>query len=155
MDLTYKELSKREVINVADGRCLGKIVDASFSFPQGVLTGIFVPVRTSGLFWFLNKSTLFIGVNKIIRIGGDVILVDIRCGDNCLPSTTVDNKQSQQNKPKRPQHACNDCPPPCPPPCPPACSPCPPPCPPKSQSDGSIDLSGLFDSDGRLDIDDY
>lgn len=143
MDLTYKELSKRDVINVADGRCLGKITDASFSFPQGVLTGIFVPVRTSGLFWFLNKSTLFISVNKIIRIGGDVILVDIRCGDNCLPSTTVGNKPQGQPKPNRPQPPCG------------GCSPCPPPCPPKSQSDGSIDLSGLFDSEGRINLDDY
>ena len=29
MELTQKELAKRDVINVADGRCLGKIVDAS------------------------------------------------------------------------------------------------------------------------------
>ncbi len=154
MDLTYKELNKRDVINVADGRCLGKIVDASFSFPQGVLTGIFVPLKRNGILSFLNKSNLFIGVNKIIRIGGDVILVDIKCGDNCLPSTTVANKQIDQNKPKKP------CPPPCGAcsPCPTDhCAPCPPPCPPSpcNPCSNTIDLSGMFDGDGRLDIDDY
>ena len=146
MDLTYKELSKRDVINVADGRCLGRIVNATFSFPQGLLTGIFVPARKNkGFFWFMDKSTLFISVNKIIKIGGDVILVDIKCGDNCLPTTTVDNKQSAPNRPKKP---CN---PPCPPPCSP--SPCGA-CPPKSNCDTTIDLSGIFE-EGRIDLDDY
>ena len=164
MDLTYKELAKRDVINVADGRCLGKIVDASFSFPQGVLTGIFVPLKRNGFLSFLNKSNLFISVNKIIRIGGDVILVDIKCGDNCLPSTTVDNKQTDQNKPKKPCPppcgACSPCPPnhcaPCPSPCTPPCPPSPcNPCTSNNSCSNTIDLSGLFDGDGRLDIDDY
>ena len=146
MNLTYKELAKRDVINVADGRCLGKIVDASFSFPQGVLTGIFVPLKRNGFLSFLNKSNLFISVNKIIRIGGDVILVDIKCGDNCLPSTTVDNKQTDQIKSKKPCPppcgACSPCPPPCTPPCPP--SPCNP-CTSNSSCSNTIDLSGMFD----------
>ena len=90
MELTYNELAKKDVINIADGRCLGRIKDVKFKFPQGVLIGIYLPARKNkGLFWFLDKSTLYIDVSQIVKIGGDVILVNISCGDNCSPNTKV------------------------------------------------------------------
>ncbi len=142
MELTYSELAKKDVINIADGRCLGKIKDAKFKFPQGVLIGIFIPARKNkGFFWFLDKSTLYIDVSKIVKIGGDVILVNISCGDNCSPSTKV----GKEPPPK--------CPPP--PACPPPCNPCPPPCPPKHKTQETLDLSSMFDQNGRIDLDDY
>lgn len=145
MELTYKELAKRDVVNVADGRCLGRIINVKFKFPQGVIVGIYVPARKNkGIFWFLDKSTLYIDVSKIIKIGGDVILVDIKCGETCAQSTPI-------KKPTKP------CPPnPCPPnPCPPnLCSP--PHCPQNANNDNdSLDLSGLFDQNGNIDLDDY
>ena len=146
MELTYKELAKRDVINVADGSCLGRIVNAKFKFPQGTLVGIFVPSsKHKGLFWFFDKSTIYIDVNKIIKIGGDVILVNINCGDTCSPSVP----SYKPPKPKSP------CPPTCPPPCPPPmCSPN------FSQKDRqgneeTLDLSGIFDQNGKIDLDDY
>ena len=145
MELTYSELAKKDVINVADGRCLGRIKDAKFKFPQGVLVGIFVPARKNkGFFWFLDKSTLYIDVSKIVKIGGDVILVNISCGDNCSPNTKVGKEQ----------------PPKCPPPhCPPPCNPCPPNCPPprppQRRTQETLDLSSMFDENGRIDLDDY
>ena len=156
MELSYKELAKRDVINVADGRCLGRIINMKFKFPQGVIVGIYVPARKNkGIFWFLDKSTLYIDVKNIVKIGGDVILVDIRCGETCAPSTPIE-------KPPKPSAPC---PPPCPP-CPPSCPPnkpfssCPPnkpPCPPNlnQKSEGTLDLSGIFDQNGNIDLDDY
>ncbi|MBE5736907.1 MAG: hypothetical protein E7348_00700 [Clostridiales bacterium] len=160
MELTYNDLKKRDVINVVDGKCFGRVNNLSLSFPRGVLTGIYVPARKNkGFFWFLDKSSLFISVDKIVKIGGDVILVDIKCGENCVPSTPV-GKKEQIKKP-------NPCPPQCPPPCPPSCPPnhpCPPPCPPNQpctpfspsdrNSQDTVDLSGLFD-DSRIDLEDY
>lgn len=167
MELTYNDLRKRDVINVVDGKCFGKVNNLSLSFPKGVLTGIFVPSRKNkGFFWFLDKSSLFIGVDKIVKIGGDVILVDIKCGENCEPNTTVGKKEARENNKSIP-----DIPPkpPCPPPCtpqsccPPPCQPsvckssCPPypPFPPQNLGQNTVDLSGLFDSNGRIDLDDY
>ena len=161
MELTYNDLKKRDVINVVDGKCFGRVNNLSLSFPRGVLTGIYVPARKNkGFFWFLDKSSLFISVDKIVKIGGDVILVDIKCGENCVPSTPV-GKKEQIKKP-------NPCPPQCPPPCPPSCPPnhpCPPPCPPNQpcppfspsdrNSQDTVDLSGLFDANGRIDLEDY
>ena len=147
MELTYKELAKRDVINIADGRCLGRIVNMKFKFPQGVIVGIYLPARKNkGIFWFLDRSTLYIDVSKIVKIGGDVILVDLKCGDACSQSTQV-------GKPTRPPSP--PCPPnvPCPPPCPPFC----PPNPPKNsqRSTETLDLSGIFDQNGKIDLDDY
>lgn len=80
MELSFKELSKRDVINVPDGRCLGRIIDIRLSFPDGLLVGIVVPGRKSrGIFCFFDKTELYIDRSRIIKIGGDVILVDISC----------------------------------------------------------------------------
>ena len=147
MELTYNELAKKDVINVADGRCLGRIKDARFLFPQGVLIGIYLPARKNkGFFWFFDKSLLYIDVSKIVKIGGDVILVNISCGDNCAPNVKVGKAPPKKSPPSYP--------PPCPP-SPPNCNPCPPPCPPKHSAQETLDLSSMFDENGRIDLDDY
>ncbi len=111
MELTFSELKKRDVINLADGRCLGRITDIKLSFPDGRLIGIIVPGRRVRRFLcFFDKTEMYIDERKIVKIGGDVILVDVKC-------------ESSSGEKRPPSH----CPPPCPPPCPPSC---PPPCPP-------------------------
>ena len=137
MELTYKELQRRDVINLIDGRCLGRVVDARFDFPRGILIGIYVPARKNkGFFSCFDKSTLYIDVRRIKKIGGDVILVEIPCGSECLPNTSVGKVDK-----KPPQ-----------PPCP---TPCPPTCPSPFPQQQTLDLSGVFDENGRLDLDDY
>ena len=80
MELSYNELRKRDVINVPDGRCLGRITDLKLSFPSGVMVGIVVPGRKSrGIFRWFDKTEFYIDRSRIIKIGGDVILVDISC----------------------------------------------------------------------------
>lgn len=114
MDLSYEQLRKRDVVNVADGRCFGRITDLTLSFPKGVMTGITVPARKRKWFLkFFDRNSLFIPERNIIKIGGDVILVDLRCGETCETSV---NLNKPQNPPKPPQPRC--CPDPCPPPVP-------------------------------------
>ncbi len=78
MELSFNELKKRDVINIPDGRCLGRITDLRLNFPDGKLVGIAVPGRKGKRFlsWF-DKTEIYIERNRIIKIGGDVILVDI------------------------------------------------------------------------------
>ncbi len=107
MELSFKDLQKREVINVVDGRSFGKITDLQLQFPQGKLVGIVVPGRKDG--WFVRlftKNKIYIPEQNIVKIGGDVILVNISCGETCAPSASV-----TPPKPKKKPH----CPPPCPP----------------------------------------
>ena len=78
MELSYNDLRKRDVINVPDGRCLGRITDLRLSFPSGVMVGIVVPGRKAkGIFRWFDKTEFYIDRSRIIKIGGDVILVDI------------------------------------------------------------------------------
>lgn len=107
MELTYNELKKRDVINIADGRCLGRITDMKLKFPQGVLVGIFVPGRRRrGLFACFDKSEMFIDESKILKIGGDVILVDIRCRDPY--DKPRDDKGGKNRKPCPPPDRCKN-----------------------------------------------
>ena len=70
MELTFKDLKKRDVINIVDGRSFGHMTDLKLKFPQGVLTGIFVAGKKSkGIFRLFDKSSLFIEESKIVKIG--------------------------------------------------------------------------------------
>ncbi|MBQ3493101.1 MAG: YlmC/YmxH family sporulation protein [Clostridia bacterium] len=128
MELSYSELTKRDVINISDGRCLGRITDIKLKFPEGKLVGIIVPGRkVRGLFKCFDKTQVYIEESKIIKIGGDVILVDVRCFDG-------------DNRPPRPIK-------------PPKKPPCPPPCGNHSSNFSAEDFASSFD--GRIDDGDY
>lgn len=108
MELSFLELQKRDVINISDGKCLGKIIDLTLSFPKGIMTGIVVPgKRLNFITRIFSRSELFISVDNIIKIGNDVILVNVRCGETCAPN--VDVARRNDRPPKRPNH----CPPTC------------------------------------------
>ncbi len=129
MELTYSELKKRDVVNIVDGKCLGRINDIKFRFPEGVIVGIIVPGKRScflaGLF---SKSSLYIPEKNIVKIGGDVILVDLSCGTQCADYVNLGKGDSSGRKDcKDKKSKPSSCPPPhpptCPPPHPPVCTP--------------------------------
>ncbi len=81
MEISYSELREREVINVADGRSLGRVCDLVMSYPEGIVFGIVVPGR-KGFRWFKPCcNDMFIDFEQIQKIGSDVILVDLRASD--------------------------------------------------------------------------
>ncbi len=107
MELSFRELKKRDVINVADGACLGRIVDIVINFPSGVMAGIVVPGNKGfRLFRIFNKSEMFIEDRKIVKIGSDVILVNLRCGDACAPNVNVGGTPPRHGKPQCPPQGC-------------------------------------------------
>ena len=138
MELTFNELKKRDVINISDGRCLGRVTNLKLKFPQGVMVGIFVPGKKSSLFSCFDKTEIYVESNKILKIGGDVILVDLKNGSN------IEQKPPPQI-------------PPCPPPCNPCAPVCQPPCPPKSEKHNegvsASDFANAFTN--RFDEGDY
>ena len=133
MELTYSQLKEREVINVNDGKSLGNVIDLTLSFPEGKLMGITVPGHKQGFFSkIFDRARLYIDRKDIKKIGGDVILVSLNCGDTCSESISLV---------KTTQEGCSK---PCPPPYPQPCSPhCKPPCNNDNNSDNfpRIDLS--------------
>ncbi len=133
MELTFNELKKRDVINIVDGRSLGVITDIRLDFPEGKLIGIYVPGRKANFFSRLfDKTSVYVDESRIIKIGGDVILVNLRCDESCTGAI---------KKGKRPNSNAS---------CAPNCAP---PRPPKSR-EGEIDFSALSGGE-RFDGDDY
>ena len=76
MDTSYRELKCKDVVNVTDGRNLGRTCDIVFSFPEGKGFGIVVPGKR-GLRFFKNND-LFISLKNVVKIGADVVLVDLK-----------------------------------------------------------------------------
>ena len=161
MILSDKELRKRDVVNISDGRSFGKITDLQLDFPCGTLKGIVVcDRRRGGIFGFWCKNEIFIDERNIIRIGGDVILVNIKNSD-VISSDVVEvndkravkncgSSGSSQNRPPRPA--------PCPPPvspCPPPVVPCQPPVPPCPPQQKPCENDVLYGEDVRIDFEDY
>jgi YlmC/YmxH family sporulation protein len=73
MELTFSELRAKEVVNTQDGKKLGKACDVALCYPDNKWIGIVVP---GGHGWG-KKNNLFIDFRHIVKIGEDVILVNV------------------------------------------------------------------------------
>ena len=74
MELTFSDLRTKEVVNTQDGRKLGKACDIVLCYPENRWLGIVVP---NGKSWGWKKNGLFIDLKQIVKIGEDVILVNV------------------------------------------------------------------------------
>lgn len=90
MPVTFTELKQKDVVNVRDGRRLGKPIDLILS-DMAVVEALVVPASGG----FLNllkqeKEGCLVPWGRIIRIGDDVILVDL-CEEGNLTSNCEGN----------------------------------------------------------------
>lgn len=69
-------MSRKTVINVADGRELGHVCDMVFNNCGGVM-GFIVPGKKSFFKSITSSDNIFIPWNRIIKIGSDVVLVEL------------------------------------------------------------------------------
>ena len=77
MEISYCELRNKEVVNVLNGKRLGRIVDLIISSRSCRVLGLVVPGRKE---FFKTKDDIFIPWKNIQRIGDDVILVQLQDG---------------------------------------------------------------------------
>lgn len=73
---TFSEMSRKMVVNIADGRELGHVCDMVFNNCGGVL-GFVVPGKKSLFKSLTSSENIFISWNRIIKIGSDVILTEV------------------------------------------------------------------------------
>lgn len=103
MEVSYTYLHSKEVVNVLDGKRLGRVCDVVFRFPENVFLGIVVPGCKGFSF---KKGDVFIDVKCIVCVGEDVILVraeNLRC----------EGKERRKNTPPAPARpVCQPAPPP-------------------------------------------
>ena len=71
------ELENKEVINVADGRSLGCVMDLEFDPKCGQIEALIVPGPGKYMGIFCRDYEYCIPWVKIVKIGPDIILVNI------------------------------------------------------------------------------
>ena len=72
MDISLNDLKSKEIINLSDGSKMGRIFDLVFDSESGKVVGFVVPGEKH---FFKKSEDLFIPIEKVRRIGDDVILV--------------------------------------------------------------------------------
>lgn len=78
--MTLSELRQKEVINVCDGKRLGRVMDLEFCAVDSRITALVVPATTTLLQSMRGeKCGTVIPWENIQRIGDDVILVCVEC----------------------------------------------------------------------------
>lgn len=96
MNITFCDLRHKEVINIADGKRLGRIIDLVIACDCGKICGIVVPGENC-FSMFKRNEELFIPWQKITKIGDDVILVKL----------CVQKKEHHNHSPKDFASTCN------------------------------------------------
>lgn len=76
--MNYSELRQKDVINVSDGRKLGRPIDLILT-DSACVEALVVPGRSSGWLSFLkpDREGWAIPWGRVRRIGDDVILVEV------------------------------------------------------------------------------
>ena len=75
-ELTFCELREKEIVNLADGKRLGRLVDLALSC-NGRVLGLVAPGETGAIKRLGGKDAVFIPGQNINKIGDDVILVNL------------------------------------------------------------------------------
>ena len=73
MEISFSELRAKEVVNTQDGRRLGRVCDVVLCYPENRWIGLVVPSGRG----FGKKQELFLELKHIVKIGEDVILVNV------------------------------------------------------------------------------
>lgn len=72
------ELQAKDVVNIADGKRLGSIGDLDIDTDSGLIRALVVPGQGRFFGMMGGGQDYVVPWNQIVKIGSDVILVDLR-----------------------------------------------------------------------------
>ena len=75
--MKLSELSKKDIINIKDGKRIGKIVDVEFDINNGYMIRFIIESSNVFKSIFSSAEELTIKFSQIKKLGEDVILIDI------------------------------------------------------------------------------
>lgn len=84
MEVTFSELKQKQVVNLSDGKQLGKVCDVKFTFPEGKVEGFSVS-GGKGLKFFRREE--YISLKCVTKIGEDTVLVNLSAPPAPKPPT--------------------------------------------------------------------
>lgn len=76
--LKVSDLREKEVINLYNGERVGYIYDFDIDMENGTITGIIIPAEGKVLSFFSKNHDIHVSWNKIIKVGTDTILVNLK-----------------------------------------------------------------------------
>jgi len=76
--LKLSDIRDKEVINLYNGQRMGYISDFEVDLERGQLIGIIIPGEGKVMSFFSKTNDMLIHWNKIIKIGNDTILVNLK-----------------------------------------------------------------------------
>lgn len=94
IETSFCQLKQKEVVNLKDGRKLGRVSDIVFTFPEGKVLGVVVP---GGRGFF--RPGMFIDLRNIVKIGEDTVLVEVRSSPKTPPQKKNGCYQSHDGTP--------------------------------------------------------
>lgn len=77
MYVRFWELGNREVVNCRNGKKLGNIGDIGLDLEKGCIRDLFIPVGSKFCGCVGKKGEYCIPYSAVVRIGVDIILVDV------------------------------------------------------------------------------
>lgn len=77
MSAKISDLQERQIVNIADGKCLGNIKDIELNVREGTIQALVLPATGGFLAMLQNQGELLIPWQKVVRIGVDVVLIDM------------------------------------------------------------------------------
>lgn len=72
------DMREKEVINIRDGSRIGVIDDVEVDLEKGIVTAIIIPAPGKVFNFFGKNQDLVIHWKDILKIGIDIILVDLK-----------------------------------------------------------------------------
>lgn len=94
------DLGRRDVINVVDGRRLGYVIDLEVETTKGCIRSIILPGRPRFFGLLGRERDLFIPWKSIVKIGEDVILVELWEGEGPPTSRPWRFRRYEDDDPK-------------------------------------------------------
>ena len=75
--MRMSELQRKDIVNINDGRIIGKIIDADINDSDGSLVSLVIEKNKYLRNIFSSENDLLIKFDQIKKLGSDVILIDI------------------------------------------------------------------------------
>ena len=75
--MKLSELEKKDIINIKDGKKIGRIVDVEFDISNGYMIKFIIESSNIIKSLFSSNEMLSIKFSQIKKLGEDVILIDI------------------------------------------------------------------------------
>ncbi|MEG1520521.1 MAG: YlmC/YmxH family sporulation protein, partial [Clostridia bacterium] len=82
MNIEFNELKMKEVVNILNGKRLGRVCNLVIDCEVGQIRGIIVP-GSKGLSFFKGADDIYIPWKNIKKIGDDIIMVELIMNDEC------------------------------------------------------------------------